>query len=386
MRAASALRRAAGLVVSLGVVGAAWAADGQALPVATERAAIVARAESDLLRGDIVAAVEGFERAGSMQHAADSEMGLVRAFMQRGDYAQALAFAAHVAGEHLDAPDAAVQYAWLLRVGGQTAVSDRVIADSLARAPADATVSAAARAFASPLPAPTGILLDAPHRVAPAAPLAPRVSDVPADARVLSSGVLLPDGWHALVPASRAGRPLPMRLWVRNGLGETREAEVDTPAGGANDSGFIVLRLRSALRAGDIDLVVRRAAFAGSPASAVEYAEATPATPAWPWLRIGFLGSPVGERGWRRLNVDVAASLGGGPVFDASGRLAGIVARDAAGRAMTWPVALWPVAAAAPAVSNAVDGSEGRSASGVVPPERLYGRALRVALQVIGLP
>ena len=80
-----------------------------------ERAALLDAAEAALARGDTEAALAGFERAAGMLHAPDTEMGLVRSQMQAGQYRRALAFAAHTAGAHLEAPAASALYAWLLR-------------------------------------------------------------------------------------------------------------------------------------------------------------------------------------------------------------------------------------------------------------------------------
>jgi hypothetical protein len=69
-----------------------------------QRDALLKIGEKALAGLDIERAYQYFERASLMQHAADAEMGLVRTAMQQGAYRRALAFAAHVAGAHLDSP------------------------------------------------------------------------------------------------------------------------------------------------------------------------------------------------------------------------------------------------------------------------------------------
>lgn len=49
------------------------------------------------------AAAATIERAAMMLHAPDTEMGLVRSYMQAGHYRRALAFCAHTAGVHREA-------------------------------------------------------------------------------------------------------------------------------------------------------------------------------------------------------------------------------------------------------------------------------------------
>ena len=112
-----------------------------------ERAAQLDAAEAALARGDTDAALAGFERAAGMLHAPDTEMGLVRSQMQAGQYRRALAFAAHTAGAHLEAPAASALYAWLLRVGGQEAYARQVLDAAAQRSAGNEVLGATQRAF-----------------------------------------------------------------------------------------------------------------------------------------------------------------------------------------------------------------------------------------------
>jgi hypothetical protein len=76
--------------------------------------------------------------------------------------------------------------------------------------------------------------------------------------------------------------------------------------------------------------------------------------------------------------MEVPLAKGGGPVFDASGRLAGIALTDPDGRDRLLPVTAWP-AEALDDIPNAVT----RGAR--LPWDELYELALRLALQVIVL-
>ena len=322
-----------------------------------------------------MAATEGFERAGAMRHSADSEMGLVRAAMQTGQYRRALAFCAHVAGEHLDAPGAAVLYAWLLRVGGRADLADRVLREALERAPDDPVLEAGARALAAPWPVADSTLEARPHRVAPFATGVVGERPPPLDAAVWSSGVLLPGGARALVP----GRPPSTRLWLRDGLGRTREA-VATESGSDGDRGTSLCLLTNAF--GDDDVVaLGRRPFAGMPVFAALHSQAATSAPAWPWLRAGFLGTRSGDGEGFRLGIDLVGARAGGPVLDRTGRVVGSVVRDAEGRAT-----LQPIGRITGAVSE--DGSDRNTtrpadAAGDLAFDELYERALRITLQVI---
>jgi hypothetical protein len=352
--------------------GARSAASSGAPPL-DELAARVAEAEAALARGDAVLASERFERAGAMRHAADSEMGLVRAAMQLGDYRRALAFCAHVAGEHLDAPGAAVLYAWLLQAGGRRELADRVLREALERAPGNALVADSMRALAAATPVASDAALATPHRVAPFATSAPGERVPPASARVVSSGVLLPGGRQALVP----GRPEGSRVWVRAGLGATREAALESGDGAA----VTLWRLASPIDSGD-RAVVAGDAVAGTPVFAFEYAEALPAMPAWPWLRAGFLGAAAAD-GSFRIGVEFTAPRAGGPVLDRAGRLVGIVVRDGHGRLTMRAASPRADASVEGAPASATDPAAPRARGPDLAPDLIYERGLRAALQVI---
>ena len=346
------------------------------------------RAEADLARGDAAAALEGFERVAATGHAVEIELGLVRAYMQTGQYRRALGFAAHVAGEHPDVSAATVLYAWLLRAGGQVDVSSRVLAAALERSPDDAVARAAAAAFASAVPAAIDALLVAPHRMAPVAVLAPGQPAVSPQAQVVASGVLVDGGRRALVPASSLTARA-TRLWVRNGLGQTSEAEVEAPGSSATTGEALVLRLRLPIVVVDV-AVADREPFAGSPGFAFEYPAAASPMPAWPQLRQGFLGTTQAEGGRRRLGFDVLHP--GGPVLDAQGQLAGMVLADSEGQALMLPVSRWPrlagsdlaATSGAPAASSTPAATQ-RPARPIAA-DAAYERAMAIALQVIALP
>ena len=439
------LQRRGGVVVAavvlLGALGASAAKAGDATrAVASARAsfsepsagdaaleadrqALLRRAEAALARGDSAAAAATFEQAAGLLHSPDTEMGQVRTAMQQGRYRQALAFSAHTAGAHLESAPAGALYAWLLRVGGQVHLSDRVLAQTLARLPDDPVALATQRAFAGPWPQPGGPLLEAPHRVAPYAvdaaagdEAARRVAD---DARVVSSGVLIDGGRRALVPlasvsafttatvdatgaspvsASASAAPLAARLWLRNGLGQSTKAVVeaagDAPARAVRRTlaglGVAVLRLDTALpcdAAGDAP--ARHDPFAGSPGFVVEYAAGDQATvPAWPWLRQGFLGGLAGN-GTRLLGIDLPGGPHGGLVLDARGRVAGLSLPGPQGVASFVPASLWRLLddsgddRVAPSPSVARPASPGGLA---VPADAAYERGLRLALQVLVEP
>jgi hypothetical protein len=341
----------------------------------SERGQWLRQGESALAGGQDEAALLAFERAAAIQHCADSEMGLVRSFMQAGQYRRAVSFVAHTASAHREVAGSAVLYAWLLHAGGQVPAAGQLLAAAQARWPGDPLVEQARRALQSPAPVPTGALLAAPLRAAPyGRPPVPLPS-----VRLAASGMLLDGGRHALVPwPAVAGAAA---VWVRDGLGRTRVAEV---VHHAPVLGLAVLRL-----AGEADRLHRvpwpaRDPFPGSQGFAVEYA--TPADAGaganWPLLRAGFVGAV--RQDWRRLGIDMPPGPRGGPVFDAAGRLIGMAAAATgeAGSDLLIPVSALrrELGAWLPAGGEAL---QPQQAAPAVALDEIYERALPVALQVL---
>jgi tetratricopeptide (TPR) repeat protein len=337
------------------------------------RLGLLGAAEAALARGDPGAALASLETAAAMLHAPDTEMGIVRAHLQAGEYRRALAFCAHAAGAHRDAAATAL-YAWLLSAGGQAAFAQRVLDEGLARAPDETVLAEAGRQLAHTPAMPSAALLQPPHRMGPHARMLADQAPPPPDARTHGSGVLLDAGRHALVPLAAAQAH---GLWVRDGLGRTTAA---VPVRTLETLGLVVLRLAAPFDGDTRVELAPRDPFAGSPGLVAAYPAAGDATPSWPWLYAGFLGA--GEPGARRLGVELPERARGGPVFDAAGRLAGVVLRDDAAHDRLVPASL---------LRGALGEFAAAPSEAAAPPARLgadetYERALRVALQVIVLP
>ena len=353
----------------------------------TARAESLTRAESMLERGDATGALDEFERAAMMLHAPDAEMGLIRAALQDGQFRRALAFAAHTAGGHLEATDASALYAWLLRISGQPALADRVLAETLARSPGAPVASEVASAFASAsasantLPVATGVLLEPPHRMAPWPAMRAGQAPVPTRARLVSGAVLIGDGTLAVVPAAALSGSARSRLWVRNGLGETTEVSIEGSNPALESSGIAVLRLAAPLKSGVTQAENLREPFAGAPGYALQFANTS--APAWPWLRQGFFGGTDASTGRRRLGFDAGGGAQGAPVLDAAGRLVGITLGEM-GRPATWlPAATWRSLMSLASVASANEPATPPAARSLAAPDMVYEAGLRIALQVL---
>ena len=372
MSGARWLRRAgvAGCIAAACVAAPAHDDEAAAAAHLPRRVALLAHAQAELERGDATQALDDFERAAMMLHAADAELGLIRAAMQDGQYRRALAFCAHTAGEHTADADGAALYAWLLRIGGQGAPSERVLAGSRAATPDAPVTKAAAAALSTPSPVATGVLLEAPHRMAPWAVALDASAPGPA-ARFASNAALVDEGRAALLPLSALGPDAGARLWVRNGLGQSVQARRDDDATLAG-RGLARLRLASALPVGGSREAGGRPPFAGSPGYAVAFAPTS--EPAWPLLAQGFLGGGVGAT--RRLGFGAPP---GAPVLDARGKLVGVTLAPT-DAPTTW-LPLSDVAPAAPPAS-----APARTGLGLVAPDEIYEAGLRRALQVLVEP
>jgi tetratricopeptide (TPR) repeat protein len=350
-----------------------------------QRTALLQRAEAELASGDAAAAIESFDRAALMLHAPDTEMGLVRGYMQAGEYRRALAFCAHTAGAHREAAAPGALYAWLLQAGGQNDFAQRTLAEALTRHPADKVLLQARAALTNAQPVTDALLLETPHRLAPHVVMQAGQAQPAATSRVLASGVLLASGTQALAPLSA----LPVSalqnsapLWLRNGLGHTTQAVV---AQRLEALGLAVLSLNAPL---PIDqphslLTALQDPFGGSPGFVVAYSPSLTDQAAWPWLHAGFHGTAT-PRGERALGIDVPPSTHGGLVLDAAGRWAGVALTDAAGRALLVPVSALRVALPASDFSDAPAAAVGAPTTRMSG-DLVYERALRFSLQVIAV-
>jgi hypothetical protein len=284
-----------------------------------ERTQLLARGEAALAFMDTESALAAFETAANVLHAADTEMGIVRTYMQMGQYRRALAFGAHTAGSHLDVVGGAALYAWLLHAGGQRAVAQNLLVQARARVPNQALLSSVHEQLQSTSPLATGIMLQTPVRMAPFGSQA----GLPKGAQVVGTGLLIEQGQRAIVPASVLAKA--SRQWLRNGLGQLSRAKVEK---NLPELGLVVLKLSTPLPLEEPMVVAVNDGFAGSVAYAVDYVSSKDATPRWPILHSGFLGGPANpgsaDDPSRLLGLNLGAGPRGGPVFDSAGHLAGI--------------------------------------------------------------
>jgi tetratricopeptide (TPR) repeat protein len=343
-----------------------------------ERSALLQRAEAELARGDSTAAIDNFDRAAMLLHAPDTEMGLVRAYMQAGEYRRALAFCAHTAGAHREAAAPGALYAWLLQAGGQNEFAQRTLTEALTRHPSHAVLLEAKAALANAQPETSVLLLDTPHRLAPFSVMQAAQAEPPATAKVVASGVLLASGQQALIPlhAVQDGAT----FWLRNGLGQATQAVLRRRL---EALGLAVLDLQAPLPVSEKQALpsAPQDPFAGSPGYVVAHSTSPFHHAAWPWLHAGFHGAAT-QSGERLLGIDVPAASSGGLVLDAAGRWAGVALTDAQGRAVLTPISALRAALASSEFADASAALAG-TASVRMTADLAYERALRFSLQVI---
>ena len=350
-----------------------------------ERADLLKAGETALARMDAATAIEAFDRAALILHAADTEIALVRAYMQSGQYRRALAFGAHTAGAHLDVIGGSTLYAWLLHAGGQGVIAQRLMAEAEARRPGDSMLTKVQTQLTSGAPVASGNLLALPTRLAPYG----SSQGLPLSARVLGSGLLVGDGRLALVPLALL--PRSGNFWLRNGLGNLSRGTVQKRLPAAS---VALVRLASPLPAPENLWIAPADAFPGSVGYVVEYVASHDSTPAWPLLRTGFLGAATGDGGERLLGIDMPAGPRGGPVFDAAGRLTGLALPGQVNKAGRSPTQdrLIPVSALQTQLklSGQTAAMWGSPAPLDLPPraavDRIYETSLKASVQLIGIP
>jgi hypothetical protein len=335
-----------------------------------ERLELLAQGEAALAAADAETALRHFERAAMMRHAADSEMALIRTYMQAGHYRRALAFGAHTAGAHRDYAGAPALYAWLLFLGGQGAAARQLFEGAAARAPGDPAFQYVQAALLTNVPPATGLPIVPPLRLAPYAAMV----QVPSRAVAVASGTLVDGGRRAVIPSGML--PAGSAVWIRNGLGEVSPARIERRL---DRAGASLVRLDHALPVPDDLGVASRDPFPGSIVYAVDYATMSVATPAWPLLHPGFAGQPL-DGGGRALGIELPPGPRGGPVFDAQGRLAGVALPGRRGPdRLLLPSQLAKYAVPLRVVAPA-DGTASRMSV-----DEIYERAMRVSVQALAV-
>lgn len=331
-------------VAGLLIAAATTAAARGAAETDDHRLELNREADAALARGDAGRALERLELAAAMAHSSDTELLIVRAWLQQGEFRRALGFCAHTVAAHRDSPAAAALYRHLLQASGQSELAGKV------PGPADTA--------AVNVPGPVVTWRSTPAAV----PLAGR-----------ASALLLDDGRHALTTSRAVADEV--SLWVRNGLGETVRAEVVRVDPAAR---LALLRLESALRPRSALTWLVREPFGGSPGYAIGF-EPGAGVPAWPRLHAGF-HAPLPSHGARRLGIGLAAGLDATPVYDAGGRLTGLGVRDAADEVRFISAAAmrdW-LGPDAGRMAGPVDAPASRIGS-----DEIYERALTGTLQVL---
>jgi hypothetical protein len=304
---------------------------------------LIQAAEARLKQLDAAGALSLFERAALIEHSSEIEVGIVRAHMQAGQSQRALAFCAHASGAHLNEPAATVLYAHLLKLNGQTAYAARLMAECRTRLGAD--VEKRVKVKLTPYS---------------------NASALPAKARVLGSGVCLPDGDQIVVPSSVVGNRNE-KLWVRFGTGAlTRAGVTSSDAGG----GLAVLRLESKSPNSNVDrlTISARPVFPGSIAYAMQFNNDL--TLHWPHLWQSFIGSA------RLVDVaELAPSPLGACVFDQTGAAIGLLAPAPSKKWLLVPFSGLSLAKELPA-NNPLRSK--------IAEEQIYQLGLNNAVQIIG--
>ncbi len=346
-----------------------------------ERADLLKTGEAALATLQLEAALLAFERAANILHAADTEIALVRTYMQYGQYRRALAAGAHTAGAHLDVVGGSALYAWLLHMGAQTAVAQRLLTEAQTRVPGNNSIELVRRQLTGGVPLATGDLLNPPTRLAPYG----MTRGVAATARVKGSALLLPGGTEALVLQSLLpSQTKRAKIWLRNGLGVLTEGTVVKRLPG---TGLVLIRLSKVLPVPDDFWMADKEPFPGSPGYAVEYVAhrnvVKDSAPAWPVLRLGFLGgmkTPTGSD--HLLGIDMPAGPRGGPVFGATGQLIGVALHGKPGEADQLVTVARLQRALGRPLGAVIPGSAPTSSSA----DRIYENSLKISLQVIAVP
>lgn len=342
-----------------------------------QRQALLSQAEVALRQGRAEEARTALDTAAAMSHAADTELLQIQTMLQQGAFRQALGFAAHTAGAHLQAPQALALHAWLLALAEQSERARQLLSSGLQRHPDDAQLqhlgsqidrlqegaSAESNAEAAglrPRPIPSG-------------------AAIPAGARAIGSGTVLADGETAVVACgSRCDWPTGTVMWLRNGVGHAMAARWQQALPGW-PLGW--LRLDAPAPHPEWQMS-KRLAHAGSPVSLVLFPADPSDMPAWPALQSGFMGRPA-SLGRMSLGFAAAVASPGALAFDRRGESLGLLLPAHPGDSdllLPWPV----IQTALRQVGGPAEPGTDAPAQPVATPtpEELYERSLRSVVQL----
>ncbi len=98
---------------------------------------LILRGHAALAKGQAQQAAEWYEKAAGMGESAEAEIGLVRAYLQSGEFRKAIAFGNLVAAEHPDVSESAALLAYLEDREGQTAPALVKLNEELKKRPDD---------------------------------------------------------------------------------------------------------------------------------------------------------------------------------------------------------------------------------------------------------
>jgi len=388
------------------------------------RQALMRQAAQALAAGEPQRAAGLFEQAATWYgESVEAELGMVRAHMQAGAFREALSFAYLASGEHADSPAAVALLAYIEDRAGQTerglarlkeagarfpddpsllAVKAEILIDRgaaaravtelddwFARRPASAELYALRARAALAVGDRDGakdsrqraerIDASAPMQINPLRPIplmAPLKLAADAEWNAGSGAVI--DGGRRVVTLARIVAGAKGGIWVRNGLGVLRRAQVEALH---EREGIAVLRLdrpyAGATRLGPESMAEPAP---GRPCLVMGYAVAESPEPAYPALAAGLV--------FRAASADAVqttlaqtAGFSGGPVFDAQGRWLGLSLGPSGGaggqvlRASVFRALLPKESAAAPEAKAAANPSF----------EELYERFMPVVVQVLAV-
>jgi S1-C subfamily serine protease len=105
--------------------------------------ALILQANTALANGQAQQAAEWYEKAAAMGESAEAEIGLVRAYLQSGEFRKAIAFGNLVAAEHPDVSETAALLAYLEDREGQTTPALAKLSEELKKRPDDVALFAA---------------------------------------------------------------------------------------------------------------------------------------------------------------------------------------------------------------------------------------------------
>jgi tetratricopeptide (TPR) repeat protein len=280
----------------------------------------------ELTLGNIEKIKSELEQAIGNFHAVEIELAMIQTLMQAGEYRHALSAAAHTQAEHPDIVDSILFYAYLLALGGQNIPATQLLESSMQAHPNIKAMSQLLTQIKQQQLNNQVLSLDLSDNDIQLSPFNESINKTLSH---VGNGVIVGNGTQVIttldtlkISNTNTDKFKPS-IWVRNGLGQQTEAEVEQVSPQTN---LALLRLKKRVNKNNIVAVIaQKNSPAGTPYYISGYRITSPQQADWPTIKIDVLGMPNSDLAYQ---THLSHLVSGSPAYNTSGELIGVISQD----------------------------------------------------------